>query len=129
MGEHLSIGQVIAHLVTGALPEPGQVWHRTCRTAGCVNPAHRCCGNRSSQMLSAGLVRSPLTRARIAKAKRERSKLTQEGVRAVRVEQGTLAQIAGRHGISLASASKIRRGEQRPELAAPASSVFSGRPQ
>ena len=70
LGRRTSLGVAICVLRTGRPPTPGRYWHVTCSTRDCANPAHRRPGDRSSQMLAAGMTRDPIQRARIAAGRR-----------------------------------------------------------
>ncbi len=120
-----SIGVACAWWKTGKRPEKGSAWHAVCNTPDCANPAHRRCGDRSTQMLALKIVRSPLVRARQAQGKRLHSKLTDADVAAIRGSTMTLQQIMDRYGICRSYACQLRRGVKRATLVAPQSSVFA----
>lgn len=119
---------VIAYILTGKAPPKGVVWHCTCETRFCANPAHRKAGNRSTQMLARKLRKTPLERARIARSKRANSKLTDDTVREIRESDDILRVIAERYGCSADHVWKIKHGTIRRPLAAPGASVFSWMP-
>jgi hypothetical protein len=109
-----SLGVVACWLATGERPQKGQVWHTFCGIADCANPAHRAAGDRQSQMAKLVGVSKPLQhRMRIAAAKRQRGKLSDEDVEAMRQAKGTLAEIADRFGVSRKHVCRIRRGHVR----------------
>lgn len=124
LGRNVGLGVLVCVLRTGKAPAPGVVWHTTCGTRNCANPAHRRAGNRQSQMLAAQVRPSVETVARIARTKRARSALSDEQVAEIRRSTDRCADLAERYGISLTYVSHIRRGRSRRELAVPAS-VFS----
>lgn len=124
----VSLGVAIGHLLTGKAAAPGVVWHCICETRQCANPDHRKAGTRSTQMLAAGLKRSPQTKARITAAKRLSSKLTDADVSEIRGSEMKLTEIMERYGISQGYACDVRSGKRRVPLAAPGSSVFAWRP-
>jgi hypothetical protein len=125
LGRRVTLGTAICVLRTGKPPAKGVVWHCTCDTPNCANPAHRKAGTRSSQMLAAGIQRDAVTRARIAAGKRARSNLTDDAVRAIRASGETLHVLAARHGITPSYASQIRRGQRRREFCAAGASIFN----
>lgn len=126
LGDKVSIGTLIAHLTTGAAPAPGVVWHCTCSTFNCANPAHRKKGDRSSQMLNADLRRDPATIAKIKATKRATSRLSEDDVAAIVASNDTLHALAARFDISVSYASKVRNQQCRSTaLAARSSSVFT----
>jgi hypothetical protein len=118
-------GVAICVLLTGSAPAKGVYWHVTCETTGCCNPAHRQAGDRRSQMLAAKIVRDPSERARITAGRRKVAKLTAEQAAAIRTDDRVLREIAAEHGITISSASRIKRGELWRDPAA--SSVFAWR--
>jgi hypothetical protein len=120
-----TLGHAIALLQTGRLPAKGVVWYCTCTTKNCGNPMHRAPGTRADQMRKAGIVRSPLVRARMAAGRRVDSKLTEDAVADIRGSTEILRVVAERHGISISHASHIRRGEQRKPLSGHGASVFN----
>lgn len=128
LGRVVSLGVAIGHLRTGKPPKPGVVWHCTCETRQCANPDHRRAGTRSSQMLAAGIKRSPQTRAKIIAGKRRTSKVSDADVSEIRASTMTLAEISQRYNITEGYACEIRSGKRRSPLAAPGSSVFFWRP-
>ena len=121
-----SLGVAACLFATSAGPLPGQAWHCTCTTRYCANPAHRKCGNRSSQMLAAGCTRNPLQRARISAAKRSKSHLTGEQRAEIAGSTDMLRVIAQRYAISISQAWKLRSAAQ--PLTSVQSSVFTWRP-
>lgn len=123
--QHVGLATAICALTTGASPKPGQIWHCTCETRFCANPAHRMAGTRSSQMLACGLVRSPLARARMSAGRRAKSMLSDEAVADIRHGTSTLRAEAALHGISVGHVWRIRKGTTRNIIAAPGSSVFT----
>lgn len=125
LGRVVSLGVAIGFFLTGAAPAPGVVWHCTCETRQCANPAHRKAGNRSTQMLAAKLTRSPQTRARMMAGKRRGAKLSQADADEIRGSSLKLTEIMARYGITKGYACEIRAGKRRAPLAAPGSSVFS----
>lgn len=120
----LSLGSAICRLRTGRAPKRGVVWHCTCDTPHCANPRHRTPGTRSSQMLAAKLRRGPLTRARIAAAKRAASTLSEADVASIRLADSPLGALAEQYGISVSHVSNIRSGKSRRRMCAPGASVF-----
>lgn len=120
-----SIGVACSFWKTGARPAKGAMWHSFCNTTDCANPAHRRAGNRSTQMLSLKMVRSPLVRARQAAGKRKVSKLTDADVAAIYGSSMTLQQIMDRYGVCRSYACQLRKGTKRKSTAAPQSSIFS----
>jgi len=126
LGDKVSVGVLIAHLTTGKAPAPGVVWHCTCPTFNCANPAHRKKGDRSSQMLNADLARDPMTIARIKATKRAKSRLSDDAVAAIVASNDTLETLAARFDISVSYASKVRNLQCRSTaMAARSSSVFT----
>lgn len=121
-----SLGMLACWLATGAGPRPGQAWHCTCTTSGCANPAHRTCGNRSSQMLALRMTRNPLQRARVSAGKIAKSPLTSEQRQEIVGSTDILRVIAERYGISTSQAHKLR--STRQPLHSAGSSVFTWRP-
>lgn len=111
-----SLGVAICVLKTGKAPKKGVVWHCTCTTRDCANPDHRRAGNRKTQMLAANLQRDPLTRARISKARRAVSKLTDMDCEAIRGSDEKLRVLAQRYGVSLGHVQQVRVGKRRPAL-------------
>lgn len=125
LGRVVSLGVAIGTLTTGQPPARGVVWHCTCETRQCANPAHRRAGTRSSQMLAAKLKRSPQTRARMTAGKRRTAKLSQADADEIRGSDLKLTEIMARYGITKGYACEIRAGKRRTPLAAPGSSVFA----
>ena len=125
LARHTTMGQAIAFFKTGELPEKGVIWYCQCATKGCANPDHRRAGGRSHQMRNADLVRSPMTRARMALGKRAGSRLTDEAAAEIRLSVEPLRVLAERFAISISHASQIRRGEQRRAIAARGASIFN----
>lgn len=125
LGKRTSIGVAICVLMTGAGPKKGQCWHATCGTPYCANPAHRKCGNRSTQMLALKMERTPLQVVRMTAGRRANSKLSEEAAAEIRQSTEVLRVIAEKHGISLSHAGLVRSGKLRRPLAAPGSSVFN----
>lgn len=121
-----SLGVVAAVLTTGAAPLPGQMWHCTCTTRYCANPAHRTCGTRSSQMLAARMTRNPLQRARISAGKRANGKLTDKQRAEIAGSDEVLRVLSDRYGISISHAQKLR--STRQPLHSSGASVFTWRP-
>lgn len=124
LGIRTTPGVVLCWLETGKRPAKGVVWHRTCESLSCCNPAHRKVGTRKSQMVHAAVSRTLLVRAKIALGKRATSRLSDEAVDDIRASSDTLIACAARHGISMSHVSRIRRGELRRSLAT-GSSVFN----
>lgn len=120
-----SLGVLICALSTGKGPAPGVVWHCTCTTPDCARPAHREAGTRSTQMLAANLARSPMTVAKITKAKRAKSRLTDAQAAEIRESTEVNRVLAERYGISMSYASMIKRGEVRRRAIVRVSSVFN----
>lgn len=118
-----SLGVAIGLFVTGS--KPTQLWHCTCETRGCANPAHRAPGNRQSAMRAAGIKRTALQKARITSARRKGSALSEAAVAEIRGSGDILRVLSERHGISVSHASRIRRGAARRPMAAAGASVFS----
>lgn len=126
LARSLTPGAAIAFLTTGSLPMRGVAWHRTCQTLGCANPAHRTKGTRKSQMDAAKVKRSPLQRARIAKAKRAASKNVSEGIAAlIRASTEPTAVLARRYDLSEGQVRRIRRQEQWKPVGVSAFSSWS----
>lgn len=124
--KRMTLGRAIGWLKTGAEPAAGAVWFCTCSTKHCANPKHRRKGTKSDAMLAAGLTKSPLTRARMAEARRKRGKLTPEAVEDIRTSVDPLRVAAERHGVSKSMAWRIRIGHRWQHVAeAPGASVFS----
>lgn len=124
IGRTVGAGVAICFLVTGNEPEPGTVWHRTCRTKLCVCPDHRQIGDRKSQMaFSRGVPKPPGVRMRIALTKRATSTVTDEMVDDILSSNLTALELAAKHGISHTHVCRILRRETRRELGV---SVFSG---
>jgi hypothetical protein len=128
LGRVVSLGVAIGHLRTGALSASGVVWHCTCETRQCANPDHRKAGTRSTQMLAAGIKRSPQTRARITAGKRLTAKVSEADATEIRGSDMKLTEIMERYSITKGYACEIRSGKRRAPLAAPGSSAFSWRP-
>lgn len=124
LGRPVTLGIAACYLRTGKKPEKGSYWRTVCGTKDCANPAHRKPGTRSQQMLAHNMRRDQVQRSRVAAGKRAVSSLSDEAVQDIRSSAEVLRVVAQRHGISIAHASAIRRGESRV-LMAPASSVFS----
>lgn len=123
--QRVSIGIVACWWATGARPAKGQAWHVCCSTPNCANPKHRVAGDRSSQMLAAGIKRSSLTRARITVGRRRHCKLSEADVHEIRTGGMTLDQIVDRFGISMGYASEVRAGKRRKKPVVLGSSVFA----
>lgn len=123
----LSLGGAVGFLSTGKDPK-GQIWHVTCDTPNCGNPAHRSRGTKSSQMLRSNALRDPVVRARITKTIREGSKLSEAECEAIRNDPRKLADIAADYGIHLSYVSVIRRGIARKPLAVKNASAFHWSP-
>lgn len=117
----VSLGIAICALTTGAKPAVGRIWYPICRNALCGNPSHRTIGTRSD--VTKG-TRTPAHTAKIALARRARSKLTEQSAAEIRDSTEKLVIIAARYGISPSQASRIRRGELWRPLGAPGCSVF-----
>jgi len=115
-------GVLLHWLVHGCAVPAGKVYFARCGTAWCMNPEHRRVGTRSQQMKAHGLRRSMSTKLLIS---REKRKLSDAEVAAIRSADGRLAEIAARYGISANYACSIRSGKARRLAAA---SVFEWRP-
>lgn len=114
LGRNVGAGIAICYLTTGKEPEAGVVWHRTCRTITCACPEHRMAGTRKTQMaFMSEIAKSPLTRGRIARARRAQSPISDEVVLDIRNGEGTGSEMAAKHGISITHACRIRRQETR----------------
>jgi hypothetical protein len=122
-GRTVHLGAAICVLRTGKLPERGVIWCAACNNPRCANPAHRKPHTMAWRMRAANIKRSPLTRARMSRAKR--TKLTDQAVLQIAASSGTHKQVAAQFGISWQYAGLIRRGERRPYIVAPGASVFS----
>lgn len=109
----VSLGVAACWWATGRRPEKGEAWHVVCTTTDCANPAHRTCGNRSSQMLAARLERTLEQRLRQAAGRRKVGKLTDADVAAIQESTETLQVLAERHGISPGYACSVRSGKRR----------------
>lgn len=106
-----SLGVAICYIRTGKPPPRGTCWHSVCGNKACVNPKHRKAGNRSSQMLAAGLKRCALVRAKISRGKRV---LTDQQISEIRASHGQpLKELAVRFGITPNYVSEIRSGYAR----------------
>lgn len=123
-----TLGVAICMLTTGDRPAPGAVWHCTCETRHCANPAHRCQGDRATQMRAARIKKTPEQRVRMAAAARAAGKLSEADAHAIRTCGLSLIEIAQRWCISVGYACEVRSGKRRAPLAAPSSSVFAWRP-
>ncbi len=123
--QRTSLGVIACYFATGAAPLLGQSWHCTCTTRFCANPAHRTCGNRSSQMLAARMTRNPLQRARISAGKRANGKLTDAQRVEIAGSDEFLRVLAERYGISISQAHKLRTQTQTQP--AQGASVFTWR--
>lgn len=110
LGRNTSLGKAIGYLLTGREPGRGVVWHATCETRGCCNPAHRRAGTRQTQMLAIGRTLTSLERARIARGCRR--VLTAEAVGDIRDSSEPLRVLAERHGCAISTAARVRRGER-----------------
>lgn len=131
-GKVTTLGQAACFFRTGLLPPRGIVWHPTCKTMDCANPAHRTPGTRSSQLLRLELTRSPVQRARMSQGRvASVGKLTPADVDAIRgMVDVPLAEIAARFGISETWASDVRAGKKRVfDRGAIGSSAFTWRPE
>lgn len=120
----VGLGVAICFLKTGKLPKTGVVWHSLCMVPWCANPEHRKAGTRSTQMLAAGLVRSPMQRMKMSKNRRDLSLLTEAQAQEIRESSETVVALAAKYGVSRGTVSNIRRLMQRRPVAV-GSSVFS----
>lgn len=121
-----SLGVLICALTTGKAPEKGVVWHCTCTTPDCARPGHRTPGTRSTQMLAAGITRSPLTVAKMTKTKRARSRITDAQVEEIFHSKEVNRVLAERYDISISHASLIKRGQSRRGAVVRGASIFAG---
>ena len=103
----------VEYLSTGRHPAPGTAWVPQCGNALCCNPAHRRPGTKSELFKA---VMPPYTadqRARMTQALRKRSTtMNMAKAAVVRSSEGTLVEIANKHGISVEMASRIRLGKR-----------------
>ena len=88
-----------------------------CKKHGCVHPDCVVTHTRSDAMK--GLSKPLAVRARMSATKRKQSRISEESVAAMRVETGTLAEIAERHNVDLSYVSKLRLGQVRREYSNP----------
>jgi len=117
-------GVILYWLKTGERCSNQHVYFRTCESATCCNPAHRKAGTRRDQMIHLGYVPTPETRAKIARAFRARSPLTDESAEAIFQSADSQRVLAERYGVSQALVSQIRRGKvRRPQVRG--SSIFN----
>jgi hypothetical protein len=124
-GAIVSAGVAAAYWRTGERPKRGTAWHTICRAGDCVNPQHRRCGTRKSQMLALRLKKSPLSKARISAGRLKKSRITESDIAEIRAKSLTVQEIVDRWGISRGYASNIRTGRARHTKVAPQSSVFT----
>lgn len=108
--------QFAALFLSDRAPQKGQVAYIRCKTAGCCNPAHISAGTRAQlgkHTASTGKLKHS---ARRLAANRENCraarKLTEDQASDIRgsLELGRV--LAERHGVSISTISKIRRGER-----------------
>ena len=124
-GITVSAGMAAAFWRTGERPKKGTAWHAMCGSGDCVNPAHRRCGTRKTQMRALRLVKLPLDRAKISAARLKNSPLSAADVAEIREKGLTVQEIVDRWGISRGYASSVRTGRARHTTVAPQSSVFA----
>lgn len=127
LGRTVAAGVAICFLTTDALPAPGVIWHRidTCRSMLCVCPAHRTAGTQLSKMaFMRGTKKPPLTKVRMAAARRAHSVVTEAIVADIRSSKLTGTELAGKHGISVSHACRIKRNTARRPLGVSAFSTW-----
>lgn len=125
-GHNTTLGQALYFLRTGQRVPRGRIYHCTCTLAGCANPKHRKLGNRSTQMLVFARARSPMTRVRIAAAKRATSKLSEDDIAAIILSKDTLKALAARYRCCPDWIHQIKTGKaRRPIALVPGASVFA----
>lgn len=94
----------------------------TCKCQLCVNPEHLKIVKRKDVLkatVASGVLHTPSIRAKITKAKRETSKLSQDSVRELMASTEHVPTMAKRMGITEAYAYMIRRGRFRREISSP----------
>ena len=88
-----------------------------CKKHGCVHPD--CMFGRSRSKALKGNTLPITVRAKISAARCKNSKVTPESVKAMRVEPGTLHEIAARHGVDPSYVSQLRRNKLRLDYSNP----------
>jgi hypothetical protein len=111
---NVSVRRALRESLTGRKVRSDHIVSTTCRTFGCVNPAHLVeitISERNRRMARDGVYADPVRRSRIAeKLRASRSTLTPDAVADIRqAESASVA--AERHGISKSSALRIRAWE------------------
>lgn len=103
--------------VHGKQPDPKLWIGARCKKHGCVHPD--CVVGRSRGKALQGRSMPIAVRAKISAAKCKNSKVSPESVWAMRVEPGTLAEAAERHGVDQSYVSQIRRNKSRRDYSNP----------
>ena len=107
----LTLGSVLSVLTEGRRIR-GARWRATCNEKLCCNPQHRKRTNHAALMASFGHRRTP---EQVEKCRKAAIRYPASVVRAIREDDGTLVEIAARHGVSKSYASRVRRQDVRPE--------------
>lgn len=110
-GHKFSAGGAIKFLLTGEKPTPGFVWAPMCRSALCVNPAHRKEMTVLEHRRWSRTDRTLAQRIVYAKLKQQASRIDWNIVHEIRASSQTHEQLAEKHGLSISMISKIRRGK------------------
>jgi hypothetical protein len=97
---------------------------RGCQCDLCVHPMHLVA--RSQSHAQKGRPASTARKVRIAAAKRAKSRLTIEAVRAIRASDEPASALDARHGLTKGYASRIRRGEAWVDHASPFAGLKQG---
>lgn len=124
----IGLGRLVGFLKTGdaeATGKGGAGWVAICGNKMCGNPDHR--KRKPKNAERRGRPVNPIVRARITRAVRAKSALTDEMVQQIRDSDLSRAELAEKFGISRNYVNAILRGDRRAPMVAHGSSVFAWR--
>jgi hypothetical protein len=117
-GCKLLIRRALWEAANGPIPA-GKILRCTCETPLCIEHLEVTTYQAVAKRLgAAGVMSGPVRSARIAAVKRAggQAKITQDDARAIRASSEPLSVVAGLYGISVSTASRIRRHRVRREF-------------
>lgn len=121
-GKRVPVRKLMLELAGQQIPD-GHFVGRTldCQHMGCICDAHAAVRTRSDHMQAVSLRQVQTAKSKINRriAARKRGKLTTEQAREIRTSTSKLRELSAKYGISMQTASRIRRGVMWQESTSP----------